>query len=97
MFRLTWVRAVCVASLVAVSSCSAEDAVDTPEAPEAEPPSAVPPIEEVPSDIFEDSLARVPLPRRDMLDNARTTSSRTPTADTQTVSGDRSRCGSTAP
>ena len=70
MFRLTCVRAVCVASLVAVSSCSAEDAVETPEAPEAETASssAVPPTEEVPSDIFEDSLARVPLPRRDMLD-----------------------------
>jgi 4-carboxymuconolactone decarboxylase len=44
--------------------------VETPEAPEPRTASssAVTPTEEVPSDILEDSLARLPLPRRDMLD-----------------------------
>lgn len=70
MFRLTWVRAICVAFLVAVSSCSAGDAVEFAEAPESgtESSSSVAPPEEVPTDIFEDSRARLPLPRRDALD-----------------------------
>ena len=59
-----------MASLVAVSSCSAGDAVDTSGAPEAENASSsvIASTEEIPSDIFEDSLARLPLPRRDALD-----------------------------
>ena len=70
MFRLTWVRAICVAGLVAVSSCSAGDALDSTQAPEDETASssAVATPEEVPTDIFEDSRARLPLPRRDALD-----------------------------
>ena len=68
MSWLTFARIACVASLVAVASCSAGDAVESSPAPAAGVRSSTVLPEEIPNDIFEDSWARLPLPQRDTLD-----------------------------
>ena len=67
---LVWV--VCGASIVALSACSFDDTAESTRATETvqTPSSSVVTAADIPSDIFEDSWARLPLLQREMLDAA---------------------------
>ncbi len=68
--NVVWV--VCGASMVALSACSFDDAGESTRATETvqTPSSSVMTAADIPSDIFEDSWARLPLLQREALDAA---------------------------
>ena len=61
-------RVVGAASVLALSACSFSDADESTRPTEQTPSSSVVTAADIPSDIFEDSWARLPLLQRDMLD-----------------------------